>query len=43
VAKVEFLTAIDPAGFATREDLMEAVRAAMVAALPVEMRPEGGC
>jgi 1-acyl-sn-glycerol-3-phosphate acyltransferase len=42
VAKVEFLEAIDPAGFATREDLMEAVRAEMVAALPEEMRPEGG-
>jgi 1-acyl-sn-glycerol-3-phosphate acyltransferase len=43
VAKVEFLAAIDPAEFATREDLMEAVRAAMVAVLRVEMRPEGGC
>jgi 1-acyl-sn-glycerol-3-phosphate acyltransferase len=39
VAKVEFLAAIDPAGFATREELMEAVRGAMVAALPEEMRP----
>jgi 1-acyl-sn-glycerol-3-phosphate acyltransferase len=39
VARVEFLEAIYPAGFATREELMEAVRAAMVAALPEEMRP----
>jgi 1-acyl-sn-glycerol-3-phosphate acyltransferase len=39
VARVRFLKAIDPAGFATRDDLMEAVRAAMIAALPVEMRP----
>jgi 1-acyl-sn-glycerol-3-phosphate acyltransferase len=41
VAKVQFLPAIYPAGFATREDLMRAVRAAMIAALPVEMRPVG--
>jgi 1-acyl-sn-glycerol-3-phosphate acyltransferase len=42
VARVEFLEAIYPAGFATREELMGAVRAAMVEALPVEMRPVGG-
>ena len=39
VAKVQFLPAIYPAGFATRDELMRAVRAAMIAALPVEMRP----
>jgi 1-acyl-sn-glycerol-3-phosphate acyltransferase len=39
VAKVEFLEAIYPADFATREELMAAVRAAMVVALPEEMRP----
>jgi hypothetical protein len=33
------LAAIDPAAFATREELMEAVRAAIVGALPEEMRP----
>ena len=43
VAKVEFLPAIYPGDFATREELAVAVRAAMVAALPVEMRPEGSC
>ena len=41
VARIEFLPAIDPAGFATREDLMGAVREAMIAALPEEMRPAG--
>jgi 1-acyl-sn-glycerol-3-phosphate acyltransferase len=41
VAKVEFLPAIYPAGFATRDELMRAVRAAMIAALPEEMRPVG--
>jgi 1-acyl-sn-glycerol-3-phosphate acyltransferase len=39
VARVEFLEAIYPGTYATREDLMRAVRAAMVKALPVEMRP----
>jgi 1-acyl-sn-glycerol-3-phosphate acyltransferase len=39
VAKVEFLPPIYPAGFSSREELMAAVRAAMIAALPDEMRP----
>lgn len=39
VAKVRFLEAIYPAGFDTREELMKAARAAMIAALPEEMRP----
>jgi 1-acyl-sn-glycerol-3-phosphate acyltransferase len=39
VARVEFLEAIYPAGFGTREELMQEVREAMIAALPVEMRP----
>ena len=38
-ARVEFLEAIYPGAFATRDELMRAVRAAMVAALPEEMRP----
>ena len=42
VAKVEILAAIDPAGYATRDELMRATRAAMVAALPEEMRPVQG-
>ena len=42
VAKVEILAAIDPAGYATRDELMRATRAAMVAALPEEMRPMQG-
>jgi 1-acyl-sn-glycerol-3-phosphate acyltransferase len=42
VAKIEFLPAIYPQGFATREELMGAVREAMVEALPVEMRPAAG-
>ncbi len=42
VAKVEILAAIDPAGYATRDELMRAARAAMVAALPEEMRPMQG-
>ena len=41
VARVEFLEAIWPKDFATREELMDAVRAEMVEALPEEMRPEG--
>jgi 1-acyl-sn-glycerol-3-phosphate acyltransferase len=40
LARVQFLEAISPKDFATREDLMGAVRAAMVEALPVEMRPK---
>jgi 1-acyl-sn-glycerol-3-phosphate acyltransferase len=39
VAKVKLLPAIYPTEYATREELMQAVRAAMVAALPEEMRP----
>ena len=39
VAKVQMLPAIYPGGYATREELIGAVRAAMVAALPVQMRP----
>ena len=39
VARVEMLEAIWPKDFATRDELMRVVRAAMVEALPVEMRP----
>lgn len=39
VARVQMLPAIYPAGYATREELIGAVRAAMIAALPEEMRP----
>jgi 1-acyl-sn-glycerol-3-phosphate acyltransferase len=39
VARVEMLRAIWPKDFGTREELMVAVRAAMVAALPEGMRP----
>jgi 1-acyl-sn-glycerol-3-phosphate acyltransferase len=39
VAKVQFLPAIDPAEYATRDELMRAARAAIAAALPVAMRP----
>jgi 1-acyl-sn-glycerol-3-phosphate acyltransferase len=39
VAKIQVLPAIDPAGYATRDELMRAARASMVAALPEEMRP----
>lgn len=39
VARVEVLDAIDPAAFETREELMEAVRRAMIQALPPEMKP----
>jgi len=39
VARVQFLPAIYPQGFATREELMRAARAEMVAALPDEMKP----
>jgi 1-acyl-sn-glycerol-3-phosphate acyltransferase len=38
-ARVEFLPPIYPSGFSSREELMAAVRAAMIAALPVEMKP----
>jgi 1-acyl-sn-glycerol-3-phosphate acyltransferase len=39
VARVEFLQAVYPNDFSTRDQLMQAVRGAIVAALPVEMRP----
>jgi 1-acyl-sn-glycerol-3-phosphate acyltransferase len=39
VAKIAILRAIDPARYATREELMRAARGAMTAALPDEMRP----
>ncbi len=39
VAKIQFLPAIYPGDFETREELMAAVRAAMVEALPEGMRP----
>jgi 1-acyl-sn-glycerol-3-phosphate acyltransferase len=39
VAKVQMLPAIHPKEFATREELMSAVRAAIAGALPEEMRP----
>ena len=38
VARVEFLKAIEPGEYASREELMAAVRGAIDAALPVEMR-----
>ena len=41
VAKIVMLPAIYPAGYGTREELMVAVRGAIAAALPAEMRPEG--
>jgi 1-acyl-sn-glycerol-3-phosphate acyltransferase len=41
VARIEILSAIFPADYATREDLMRAVRGAIAAALPEEMRPVG--
>lgn len=39
VATVEMLKPIDPAAYATREELMTAVRAALAAALPESMKP----
>ena len=39
VARIQMLPAIDPANFATREDLMRAVRSEIAAALPAEMKP----
>jgi 1-acyl-sn-glycerol-3-phosphate acyltransferase len=39
VATIEMLAPIDPKDYATREQLMGAVKAAIAAALPVEMRP----
>lgn len=40
-ARVQVLEAIDPAAFATREELMQAVRSAIADALPPEMKPVG--
>jgi len=39
VARIEMLPAIDPAQYATRDELMAAVRGAIATALPVGMRP----
>ena len=39
IARIQMLPPIDPAGYATREDLMRAVRTAIANALPEEMRP----
>jgi 1-acyl-sn-glycerol-3-phosphate acyltransferase len=39
VAKIQILPVIDPAGYATRDELMRTARAAIAAALPEEMRP----
>ncbi len=38
VARIEFLKVMEPTDYATREELMIAVRAAIDAALPVEMK-----
>ena len=38
-ARVELLTAIEPSAYATREELMAAVRGALASALPDEMKP----
>ena len=37
---MRMLPAIEPANYASREELMAAVRAAIAGALPQEMRPE---
>ncbi len=39
VARVQFLQPIDPAGYRSRTDLTDAVRDAMIGALPEKMRP----
>jgi 1-acyl-sn-glycerol-3-phosphate acyltransferase len=39
VVRVEFLEPLQPADFASREELMDAVRERMIAALPEEMKP----
>ena len=41
VVEVRLLRPIDPAGYATREELMAAVHAAIAEALPARMRPLG--
>jgi 1-acyl-sn-glycerol-3-phosphate acyltransferase len=42
VAKVRFLPPIEPKEFATREDLLRAVRVEIAEALPEEMKPVEG-
>jgi 1-acyl-sn-glycerol-3-phosphate acyltransferase len=42
-AKVEFLEAVWPKDFATREELLAAVRQAIAEALPKEMKPNDHC
>jgi 1-acyl-sn-glycerol-3-phosphate acyltransferase len=39
VARIQLLPAIDPTDYATREDLLRAVRSAIAEALPEEMKP----
>jgi len=39
VVTLQFLAPIEPSAYATREDMMSAVRAALIAALPAEMQP----
>jgi 1-acyl-sn-glycerol-3-phosphate acyltransferase len=39
IARIQFLTPIEPANYATREELMNAVRDALANALPAEMKP----
>jgi 1-acyl-sn-glycerol-3-phosphate acyltransferase len=41
-ARVQMLPAIDPTQYATREELIRAVREAIARALPEEMRPDSG-
>jgi 1-acyl-sn-glycerol-3-phosphate acyltransferase len=40
VARVQFLAALEPVDYATRDSLMEAVHGAIAGALPTEMKPE---
>ena len=39
VARIQVLPAIEPSKYATREELMAAVRSAIAEALPPEMKP----
>jgi 1-acyl-sn-glycerol-3-phosphate acyltransferase len=39
VVTLQFLAPIEPSAYATREEMMSAVRAALIAALPPEMQP----
>ena len=41
LARIQLLPPIEPAAYETREELMQAVRSAIAAALPSEMQPEG--